>query len=162
MTKSLLFSLAAVFSMLYFSSCKRVGCMADTDCVENYDPRAEKAGDCTGCTDPFAATYCLEADVDNGNCLYQRDFYSDNDESGWIDVWVSDSAFTDNPFLLTYVGRIDRFTDGIPECGSLGDTALSVLKRPGEYFYETETQTGQRAWGWVLYREEGCRLLDVW
>ncbi|GAB5538277.1 MAG: hypothetical protein Salg2KO_03800 [Salibacteraceae bacterium] len=143
------------------SSCKRRGCRSDVLCVDNYDPKAERDGDCSGCTVFGAVNYCPEADRDNGLCQFQRKFYTDIKEEGWIDVWVADSAENSNINRLRYEGRINKFPEVIPECESL-DSTLTVIRFPGEYYYEIETQTGKRDWGWVLYREEGCRLLDVY
>lgn len=50
-----------LYVMLVGTSCKR-GCMKDVPCVDNYDPKAEKEGDCLGCTVFGAYNYCPEAD----------------------------------------------------------------------------------------------------
>lgn len=143
------------------SSCKRTGCKSDVLCVDNYDAKAEKSGDCSGCTTFGAANYCPEATVNNGSCIFTRKFYSENSNDGWIDVWVADSANNSNVNHLIYEGRIANFPINIPECESSLDSTLAILRYPGEYYYEIETQTGVIEWGWVVYRAEGCRLLDV-
>lgn len=151
--------LSLVFMMSI--SCERRGCRQDVLCVDNYDPRAERDGECSGCTVFGAANYCPEATVNNDFCVFDRKFYTEVKSEGWIDVWVADSANNTDVRRLTYEGRINEFPQVIPECESL-DSTLTVTRFPGEYYYEIETQTGKREWGWVLYREEGCRLLDVY
>lgn len=145
--------------MLIAGACKR-GCMKDVPCVDNYDPKAEKEGDCLGCTVFGAYNYCPEADEDNGNCLFVREFYTDVSTEGWVDVWVSDSTDNSNIDQLRYTGRITAFPSQIPDC-ERSDSSLTVVRPAGEYYYEVETETGKLEWGWVVYREEGCRLLDV-
>lgn len=159
MSKRVLTLLSLVFMMSM--SCERRGCRQDALCVDNYDPRAERDGECSGCTVFGAANYCPEATVNNGFCVFDRKFYTEVKSEGWIDVWVADSANNTDVRRLTYEGRINKFPQVIPECESL-DSTLTVTRFPGEYYYEIETQTGKREWGWVLYREEGCRLLDVY
>lgn len=140
---------------------KRTGCRSDVLCVDNYDPKAERDGNCSGCTIFGAANYCPEATRDNGTCVFMRKFYTEVSEEGWVDLWVSDSADNANINRLVYEGKITSFPVKIPECESSNDSTLDVTRFPGEYYYEIETQTGKREWGWVIYREEGCRLLDV-
>src|SRR5688572_15196473 len=85
------------FILLIFivlGSCKRRGCMENVACVDNFDKKAVKSGDCSGCTKIGAANYCPEADIDNGQCRFTRKLYSDYSTEGWIDVWVSDSTDT--------------------------------------------------------------------
>jgi hypothetical protein len=130
-------------------------------CVDNFDAKAEKSGDCSGCTKFGANNYCPEATRDNGECLFTRKFYSDVSADGWIDVWVSTTADSASISNLNYEGKIVHFPTTIPECEIL-DSTLIVLRKQGEYYYEIETQSGKRDWGWVIYREEGCRLLDVY
>ena len=142
-------------------SCKRTGCTSDVLCVDNYDPKAEKSGDCSGCTTFGAVNYCREATINNGSCIFVRKFYTEKGSDGWIDVWVADSAENAAFERLKYEGRIANFPVSIPECES-ADSTLAVQRFPGEYYYEIETQTGQRDWGWVIFREEGCRLLDIY
>lgn len=155
---SLAFSALAIFT---FEACNRTGCMSDVPCVDNFNAKAKKEGNCRGCAVFGAYNYCPEADVDNGQCVFVREFYSDFSEHGWIDVWVADSASNQNLEQLRYEGRIANFPSVIPNCAT-SDSTLSVVRRPGEYYYEVETETGQLEWGWVIFREEGCRLLDVY
>lgn len=129
--------------------------------MDNFDAKAEKEGDCSGCTKFGAYNYCPEADVDNGQCFFIREFYSDVSSEGWIDVWVADSVENSNVEQLVREGRLSSFPSSIPDCEA-SDSSLTVIRRPGEYYYEVETQTGQLEWGWVLFREGGCRLLDVY
>ncbi len=143
------------------SSCKRRGCRSNVACVDNYDSRAKRDGDCDGCINFAAHNYCPEATEDNGTCVFERKFYSENGADGWIDIWVSDSVDNSNPNLLRYEGRLTNFPVFIPECDQ-SDSTMQILRQPGEYYYEIETQTGILSWGWVVYREEGCRLLDVY
>lgn len=154
LTFTLLVSIALI-------SCKRTGCKSDVLCVDNYDPKAEREGDCTGCTIFGAANYCPEATRDIGNCAFIRKFYTDVNTEGWVDVWVSDSMDNADLNHLVYEGRITNFPVNIPECETSRDSTLEIIRYPGEYYYEIETQTGKRDWGWVIYREEGCRLLDI-
>lgn len=88
------------------------------------------------------------------------EFYSDVSSEGWVDVWVADSADNSNVEQLRYTGRISSFPTQIPDCEQ-SDSSLTVVRPAGEYYYEVETETGKLEWGWVVYREEGCRLLDV-
>ncbi|MBT3648254.1 MAG: hypothetical protein HN542_08455 [Flavobacteriales bacterium] len=159
--KTLYIAIISAFLIIPFQSCKRVGCMANVDCVDDYDPKAEKAGDCTGCTDITAANYCPEATVDNNNCQFRREFYTNNEGEGWVDVWVADSADVSDDQALVYEGRLTLFPRNIPECEN-GDSTMTIIRLPGEYYYEIETQTGYTDWGWAKYREEGCRLLDIY
>jgi len=154
-------SILGVMFILNTGACKRKGCMKDVPCVDNYNAKAEREGDCTGCTVFGAYNYCPEADDDNGQCLFVREFYSDVSDQGWIDVWVSDSADNSNISTLNYEGRLSSFPTLIPDCET-SDSTLSIIRRPGEYYYEVETETGQLEWGWVIFREEVCRLLDVY
>jgi hypothetical protein len=62
---------------------------------------------------------------------------------------------------LAYEGRIDLFPTNIPDCLS-SDSTLTVIRPAGDYYYEIETETGQLLTGVVIYREEGCRLYDVY
>ncbi len=159
-----IFSLILMFCLIAVTACKRndvTGCRSDVLCVDNYDAKAEQDGDCTGCTTFGAANYCSEATRDNGSCLFMRKFYTELSEEGWVDVWVSDLADTADLSRLVYEGKISNFPVNIPECESSTDSTLGITRFPGEYYYEIETQTGTREWGWVIYREEGCRLLDV-
>jgi hypothetical protein len=159
MTRSILLGLLATF--LIGVSCKRTGCRSDVLCVANYDAKAEHDGDCTGCNTFGAFNYCPEATVNNGTCVFTRKFYTEVSTEGWVDVWVADSADNADLNLLNYEGKISNFPLTIPECESSNDSTLTINRFPGEYYYEIETQTGKREWGWVIYREEGCRLLDV-
>lgn len=156
----LLTILLAFFSISLFQ-CKRVGCMQNVACVDNYDPKAVKSGDCSGCTDIVADNYCSEAQVDNGKCLFKRQFYSDFPDHGWIDVWVADSTKEHPGAHLVYEGKITLFPKNIPECENR-DSVLQITRMPGEYYYEVESQTGQLIWGYAVFRREGCRLLDVY
>lgn len=88
-------------------------------------------------------------------------FYADNSSDGWIDLWVADSVDNTNVSGIRYEGRITKFPSLIPECEPL-DSTLDVTRAPGQYYYEIETQTGVLEWGWVVFREEGCRLQDVY
>lgn len=151
----------ALLFLFTLDSCKRVGCMANVECVDDYDPKAEKSGDCSGCTDITAANYCSEATVDNNNCMFRREFYSENGTDGWIDIWVADSADVSDDQALVYEGRLTIFPQLIPDCDN-GDSTMTIIRLPGEYYYEIETQTGITEWGWAKYREEGCRLLDIY
>ncbi len=99
--------------------------------------------------------------MNSNQCVFVREFYSEFGSDGWIDVWVADSINNSSPNRLRYEGKIAAFPINIPECES-SDSTLSVVRRPGEYYYEIETQTGKLEWGWVIFREEGCRLLDVY
>lgn len=159
--KSIAFVILGGTFLLAGTSCKRKGCMKDVPCVENYDPKAKRAGDCLGCSVFGAYNYCPDATENSGNCLFIREVYSDVDSEGWMDVWVADSADNSNVNNLNYEGRISSFPALIPDCEA-SDSSLTVLRRPGEYYYEVETQTGQLEWGWMIFREEGCRLLDVY
>lgn len=161
MKNLILFVALATSAILTISSCTVKGCMEDVECVENYNPRAEKAGDCSGCTVQGAYNYCNIARIESGNCLFIREFYTDNDIDGWVDLWVSDTAFSDDVSFLTYEGRIDLFPTNIPDCLS-SDSTLTVLRPAGDYYFEIETETGQLFTGVVIYREEGCRLYDVY
>lgn len=158
---TILMGLYAVGILLTSSSCKRKGCMIDVPCIENYDSKAVKEGDCTGCTVYGAYNYCPEADQNSNRCMFVREFYTEFGNDGWIDVWVADSTDNSSPNLLRYEGKISSFPVNIPDCES-SDSTLTVVRRPGEYYYEVETQTGILEWGWVIFREEGCRLLDVY
>jgi len=111
--KTLYIAIISAFLIIPFQSCKRVGCMANVDCVDDYDPKAEKAGDCTGCTDITAANYCPEATVDNNNCQFRREFYTNNEGEGWVDVWVADSADVSDDQALVYEGRLTLFPRNI-------------------------------------------------
>jgi len=159
--KHILFGLFAVGILLTSYSCKRKGCKKNLECISNYDSKAEKEGDCNGCTVFGAYNYCPEADVNSNQCVFVREFYTEFSNDGWVDVWVADSTDNSSPDLLRYEGKISSFPVDIPECES-SDSTLSVIRRPGEYYYEIETQTGILEWGWVIFREEGCRLLDVY
>lgn len=159
--KHILLASFALGTILTSSSCKRTGCKKDVPCVDNFDAKAEKAGDCQGCTVFGAYNYCPEADLNSNRCVFVREFYSEYGTDGWIDVWVADSSNNSAPDRLRYEGKISSFPVRIPECES-SDSSLSVVRRPGEYYYEIETQTGILEWGWVIFREEGCRLLDVY
>ena len=154
------FFFAISIAVLTFAGCRR-GCMNDSGCVENYNPNAKKEGNCTGCTENFAFNYCPDADENSGNCVYARDFYTDNSIDGWVDVWVSDSSFTEDVELLSYEGRLELFPVVIPDC-YVSDSTLTVARTAGEYYYEIQTQTGILYTGIVLYRGEDCRLFDVY
>lgn len=158
--KRLTFLIICALSFTLFQ-CKRVGCMQNIECVDNYDPKAVQAGDCSGCTDIVADNYCNEAQIENGKCLFKRQFYSNFPDHGWIDIWVADSTNEHPRASLVYEGRITLFPKQIPICEN-GDSVMKVTRAPGEYYYEIETQTGQRGWGNVIFRREGCRLLDVY
>lgn len=157
--KGLRYILALAF-IVTFSSCERRGCMKDAACVDNYDPRATKEGDCLGCNIPGAFNYCPEASLNNGQCLFIRQFYANDGTEGWIDVWVSDSAYASDIGFLAYEGRISQFPSGIPDCEQT-DSTLMVLRPAGDYYFEVETQSGRLYSGWVVYREEACRLWDL-
>jgi hypothetical protein len=135
--------------------------MENVACVDNYDKKAVKADDCTGCTKIGAANYCPEADEDNGMCRFTRKLYSDYNTEGWIDVWVSDSTDSASSDDIVYEGRIVHFHTTIPECLE-ADSTLDVTRPPGQYYYEIETKTGKFEWGTMIFREEGCRLMDIY
>lgn len=158
--KSSILSLLTLLILLSFSSCRR-GCRVDAECVTNYDSDAKKDGNCTGCRDSQAINFCPEADEDDGSCLFQRRFYTNDTLNGWYDIWVSDSADNPNPVLLRYEGRTSFvYIDSIPDC-NLADGLVTVLRPDGEYYYEIESQTGVLSSGWVIYRREGCRLFVI-
>lgn len=160
MKKGIVIGVLAILGATGLDACKRAGCRSNVECVDNYDPKAQVDGDCRGCIDIVAANYCPEADVDNKNCTYAREFYSENGADGWIDIWISDSVNSSTANLV-YQGRLTNFPVNIPLCGG-SDSTLRIVKLPGEYYYEIETQTGARDWGWALFRQEGCRLLDIY
>ena len=110
-----------------------------------------------GCTDPVAFTYDAEAEKDNGTCMYQRSYWDNHAQGGWIDLWVAESDTPGSP--LIYEGRIIDFQSETPDCD---DRALLwTARRPGEYYYETENDQGNILFGWVPYREEPCRLYEL-
>lgn len=155
----LLVMLIVLFTV--FNACKRTGCRQDVLCVDNYDPKAKADGQCSGCTTFGAANYCPEATKDNNLCVFTRKLYSDYSTEGWIDVWVADSTDDALTPKLTYEGRIVHFHTNIPECEE-ADSTLNINRRPGTYYYEIETKTGKLEWGNMVFREEGCRLMDVY
>ncbi|MDP4965924.1 MAG: hypothetical protein NWQ55_12670 [Salibacteraceae bacterium] len=159
--KKLIFIAFVLTSIFTFSSCEIEGCMQDQECVDNYNPKAKKDGDCSGCTIEGAYNYCSIARIESGNCKFIREFYTDNNTDGWVDLWVSDTAYSDDPSFLSYQGRLNIFPVNIPDCNS-SDSTLTILRPAGEYYYEIETETGKLFSGVVIYREEGCSLLDVY
>tara|TARA_B110000046_G_scaffold174140_1_gene197559 strand:- start:6206 stop:6688 length:483 start_codon:yes stop_codon:yes gene_type:complete len=159
MNKFIFFLFSIAF--ITITACKPTGCRSDVLCVDNYNEKAERDGECDGCATFGATNYCPEATRNNGTCVFMRKFYTEVSEEGWVDIWVSDSAENADLSRLVYEGKISNFPVNIPDCESSTDSTLVITRFPGEYYFEIETQTGKRDWGWVIYREEGCRLLDI-
>jgi len=138
------------------TNCRR-GCMQDEACISNYNAKAKKPGTCRGCIDTEAWNYCNVAEQDDGSCVYVRRFFTQDTFQGWYDLWVSDSAFSSNLAHLSFEGRVHFTDEGIPDCETAENT-LDVTRPAGEYYYEYETQRGELNSGWVIFREEYCRL----
>jgi hypothetical protein len=111
-----------------------------------------------GCIDEFAANYNSEAELSDNTCVYQRTFWDDYNQAGWIDIWVTGADSANSP--LRYEGRITAFYTGtVPGCNAAG--SVYVLRKPGEYSYSTENDKGNLRTGTVLFRQEACRMFEV-
>jgi hypothetical protein len=106
--------------------------------------------DIYGCTDPNAANYAPNANVDNNSCKYY----------GNVMFWFDANQGVGTVTISGQTGTISGFvTGGVPSCGNSVSANFSLVQ--GTYSY-TVTSTGGNSWsGNATVVAGGCQAYEL-
>ncbi|MBS1619074.1 MAG: hypothetical protein JST76_11180 [Bacteroidetes bacterium] len=106
--------------------------------------------DIYGCTDPYAANYAPNANVDNGSCRYYGQVMF------WFDANNGTGTVTINGQSATISGYV---TGGTPSCGNTVSATFTLPE--GQYAYSATATNGYTWTGTATVVADGCQAYQL-